>query len=296
MNYVEFTVKIPVDLEDEDCKEFKEVKLRAIKTDLKHVNEAQLAYNRGFDVAMRSKAPLRIEIERLLKERGIWTETNQAESEKLNKQLAEMTSKLLHGGMKLMDARKLALEIRKKRNEISRLNLEKNILDQSTAEAQAESARFNWFVANCVVYPDTGKPFFVDPDTGPNRKDNVEYYLHNAHHDFAVECAKQFGRLQYGLDSEFEKKFPENKFLLKFKFVREKDLRLINRDGHLIDEEGHLVNEDGMRVDKNDNPIDRVGTVLDKDTYQPKIESVPFLDDDGNPIEDSVLQVEPVAV
>src|SRR5436305_11065161 len=118
MNYVEFTVKVPVDLEDEDCKEFKEVKLHAIKTDLKHVNEAQLAYNRGFDVAMRSKAPLRIEIERLLKERGIWTENNQAESERLSKELAEMINKLMRGGMKLLDARELALKIRKKRLEI----------------------------------------------------------------------------------------------------------------------------------------------------------------------------------
>src|SRR4051794_31779688 len=101
-NKVEFTIKVPVELDNEDCKETKDVLVAAIRPDLKHVNEAQLAYNRGFDAAMRSKAPLRIEIERLLEERGIWTKVNKEKVEALNKQLSEMVNKLVRGGMKLL--------------------------------------------------------------------------------------------------------------------------------------------------------------------------------------------------
>jgi hypothetical protein len=287
---ISFTVKVPVDPDDRDNKETKEVKLDVRTPDLKQINEAQLAYNRGFDIAMRSKAPLRIEVEALLKDREIWTKVKQDELDKLNTELNTKVNKLLGGGMKLLEARKLAIEIRDQRDKIASLNTERRILDTSTAEAQAEAARFNWFVANCTVYTDTGAPFF-----SKDGKPDVDTYLEDATSDYAQECARQFGVLQYGLDPEFEKKLPENQFLFKFKFVREKDLRLINRDKHLVDRDFNLIDEEGYLVDKDNNRMDRTGTPLDKEG-KPKIETKPFLDDDsGVAIQDSELKVEELA-
>jgi hypothetical protein len=228
MKKITFTVKLPVDPDDADNKQTKEQTLEVITPNLTMVQEAQLEYNKAFDKAIRSKAPLRIEVERLLKDRGIWTEVKQAELDKLNDELVTLERKLKAGGMKLKEARDLALEIRAKRDEINNLSIDRRILDGSTAEAQAESARFNWFVANATVYPVTGKCFFEEKG-----RDNVTVYLEQSNKDYAQECARKFGVLQYGLDENFERKFPENVFLLKFKFVRESDLRLINRDGEL---------------------------------------------------------------
>lgn len=282
-----FTVNVPVDPDDQENKQTKEVKLDVRTPDLKQINEAQLAYNRGFDAAIRSKAPLRIEVEALLKDREIWTKVKQNELDKLNTELNAKVNKLAGGGIKLLEARKLAIEIRDQRDKIASLNTERRILDTSTAEAQAEASRFNWFVANCTVYSDTGAPFFAK-----DGKPDVDTYLEDAGSDYAQECARQFGVLQYGLDPDFEKKLPENQFLLKFKFVREKDLRLIDRNNHLVDRDFHLIDEDGYLVDKDGNRMDRTGTALDKEG-KPKIEAKPFLDDEsGIPLEDSELKVE----
>jgi hypothetical protein len=235
---VSFKVKMPVD-KDADPVEYKEMTLDVKTPIMQQINEAQKAYNRGLDFAITSKAPLRIEIEKILEQRGIWNDDSKAKFKELTEQLDTKVNLLKRGGMKLWDARKLAIEIRKLRNEIAALNRNRNALDASTAEAQAEQARFNFFVADCTYNPETGQKVFRD----------VEHYMEEAFEDYAQECAKQFGIIQYGLDADFEKKFPENQFLLKFKFVNDK-LQLINRDGHTINEDGELVNAEGLRVDE----------------------------------------------
>jgi hypothetical protein len=284
MKKISFTVKLPVDRDDPDNKETKEQTLEVIPTTLSMAQEAQLEYNRAFDRAMRSRAPLRIEVEKLLKDRGIWTETKQDELNKLNDELIKMERQLKAGGMKLTEARDLALKIRAKRDEITNLSIDRRILDGSTAEAQAETARFNWFVANATVYPVTGKCFFEEKG-----KENVQVYLEQSNTEYAQECARKFGVLQYGLDEHFERKLPENVFLLKFKFVREKDLRLINRDGELIDSEGHLLDEDGFRIDPvTRKRLDRDGAIELRKNLPP-VQATEFLDDEGNPIPDSAL-------
>ena len=272
---VTFTVKVPKDLDFPD-KELREVSLDVHTPDLEQVNKAQEAFNHGFDVAIRSKAPLRIEVEKLLSERGIWSNDKTDEVKKLNTELATKVNKLTAGGFKLTEAKKVALDIRVLRSKLATLNQERRILDGNTVEAQAETARFNWFVANCVVYTDTGKPFFA----------NTEDYLNQANHEYAQEAARQFGVLQYGLDPDFEKKLPENKFLVKFKFVRD-DLRLVNREGKLCDLEGNLIDEEGYKVDKDGNRLDYTGTPLNKEG-EAMVDSKPYFDDQGNEITDEV--------
>lgn len=278
---VTFTVKVPVDPDDEKNEERKEVVLDAHGPNLSEMNQAQMAYNRGLDVALRSKAPLRIEVEKLLKDRNIWTEVNEKEFKDAQTELSKKVDKLKAGGMKLSEARTLALEIKKERLKLANLNAPRRQLDLSTAEAQAEVARFNWFVANCVVYNETGKYFF-EGDTDEKR---VEDYLEKGNTEYAQECAKRFSMLQYGVDSEAEKKLEENKFLLKYKFVRASDLKLIDRQGNLIDEDGNFVDEDGYVLDKpGGSRVNYSGTPINKETGEIQIETAPFTDDAGNPV------------
>ena len=51
----------------------------------------------------------------------------------------------------------------------------------------------------------------------------------------------------YGLDPDYDSKLVENEFLVDYGFA-DKELRLINEDGHLIDSEGRLIDEDGRFV------------------------------------------------
>ncbi len=78
-------------------------------------------------------------------------------------------------------------------------------------------------------------------------------------------AADQFALLYYGLEPDYEKKLPENEFLLKYKYCRD-DLRLVNPAGELIDLKGrridekyYLLNADGKRVDEH-------GKLLPQDT------------------------------
>ena len=90
----------------------------------------------------------------------------------------------------------------------------------------------------------------------------------------------------YGLDPDYEKNLPENKFLVTYKFANEK-LELVNKDGHLIDSEGNLIDEEGYYVKYVDEKKVRVtkdGRELDENNNV-KVEFSPFLDDDGKPVE-----------
>jgi hypothetical protein len=86
----------------------------------------------------------------------------------------------------------------------------------------------------------------------------------------------------YGLDNDFEKTLPENKFLHKYKFVDEK-LRLVDKQGRLIDAEGRLIDDKGRYIDEAGNYVDKFGNKVDKDGEY-LFESKPFLDEEGNPI------------
>jgi hypothetical protein len=86
----------------------------------------------------------------------------------------------------------------------------------------------------------------------------------------------------YGLDNNYEKSLPENKFLKKYKFVDD-NLRLVNKDGHFVNEDGKLIDENGRFVDENGNFVDRDGNRVDADGEY-VVDSKPFLDDEGNPV------------
>jgi hypothetical protein len=84
------------------------------------------------------------------------------------------------------------------------------------------------------------------------------------------------------LDSDFEKKLPENKFLLDYKFIND-DLRYVNNGGKLVDEDGRLVDENGRYVNEEGKFVDRDGNLVDeKGDYI--VDFSPFTDDEGKPV------------
>ena len=148
----------------------------------------------------------------------------------------------------------------------------KTNLDSHTAEGQADNARFNYLVSACVVYKDSKKKYFKD----------YEDYLNRSSELVAIYGAQKLASMMYGLDSDFEKKLPENKFLIKYKLVNDNlefvdsQGRLVDAEGRLIDANGRFINEAGEFVDKDGNLVDQEGEYL--------IEFSPFLDENGNPI------------
>lgn len=234
--------------------------------------EAQKIYNTAFTDAIKSNSVVRAKMEDVLEEQGLWNKEKQKKYEDLQQKLVDGEKKLAKGGFALSDARKLALEMRNIRLDIRDLISVRTSLDTHSAEGQADNARFNYLVSACVVYKDNDKPYFKDLEDYTNRSDDP----------VALAGAQSLANMIYGLDDNFEKNLPENKFLRKYKFVNE-ELRFIDKKGRTVDSEGRLVDENGRFIDEEGNFVDREGNKVDADGEY-VVDSQPFLDDDGKPV------------
>ena len=254
-----------------------EVKVAVLKPKSNHLREAQLAYNRAFRDALESGALLRQKLEDHMREQGIWDDTKQKQYDDVNKTILEGEKKLAKGGISLSEAKTLALDMRVARANLRELIAERTVMDGNTAEGQADNARFNALVSECVVSSD---------NNNVKKFETLEDYDTVASQPWAVEAASQLANMLYDLDPNYDNNLPENKFLKDYSFVNE-DLRLVNDDGHLVDSQGRLINEEGRFIAYDDKGeeyfIDIEGnTLTEEGDYV--VEFQPFLDDSGKPI------------
>ncbi len=244
----------------------KEVELAVIRPNSVINREAQIEYNRTFAILLKNGGMLKETLDTYMRQQDLWNDEKENKYQELITFLVDGQNKLdKQGGIKASEARKIALEMRRKRFELLGLLSVRSQVAMNTVEGQAEDYRFNYLVSKCLVYNDSGKPVF----------DSLDCYLDHSDEDYASQGASKLASLIHNYDDDIDNSFIENVFLKKYGFVDDK-LRLINKAGHLIDEDGRLLNEDNRYVDKDGNFVDKDGN--------PLIEFKPFLDDDGNPI------------
>lgn len=244
----------------------------------KESREAQKAYNTTFASSIKEGCLLRESLDKYMKEQGLWGEEEDEQYKEILKNLNDNELKLQRGGIKLSEARTIAIEMREKRLELQTLLAKRNALDINTAEGQAENTRFNTLVSLCLVYNDTGKPVYK----------NLDDYIENANTEVAFTGAQLLANITTDFNKNFEHTLPENKFLKKWKFADE-ELRLVNKNGHLVSKDGKLINENGHYVDENNNLVDVNGKKIDEDGNY-LVEKSPFLDDDGKEIAEPVVE------
>lgn len=238
----------------------------------KDQREAQKVYNQAFSDAVKSGCIVRGRLDDLLKEQGLWDDQKEMKMNSIQQQLLDNEQTLAKGGISLQRARGVALEMRKLRDELRELISSRTNLDNNTAEGQADNARFNYLVSSCLVYSDSKRPYFA----------NYEEYLNKASDPVALKAAQVLASRLYGLDDNYEKNLPENKFLTSYKFVDE-NLRFINKDGKFIDVDGRLVDENGRYINEKGEYVDKDGKLVDDDGDY-VVDFSPFLDDDGKPV------------
>jgi len=234
--------------------------------------EAQKVYNQAFTDAVTSGSVVRAKMDDLLKEQGLWNDKKEDEFKSLQKELLDNEKKLAKGGIKLVEAKQLAIKMQELRDTMRQLISNRTSLDNHSAEGQADNSRFNYLASACILRKADNSRYFA----------NLEEYLNKGDDLVAIAGAQTLASMLYGLDSNYEKNLPENKFLTKYKFVDDK-LRFVNSEGKLVDREGRLINEDGRFIDKDGNLIDKFGNRVDANGDF-VVESEPFLDDSGNPI------------
>ena len=238
----------------------------------KDQREAQKVYNQAFSDAVKSGCIVRGRLNDLLKEQGLWDDQKELRLNTIQHELLDHEQALAKGGISLQRAKGVALEMRKLRDDLRELIGSRTNLDNNTAEGQADNARFNYLVSCCLVYSDNKKPYFA----------GYEDYLNRSTDVVAIKAAQLLAARLYGLDDNYEKNLPENKFLKEYKFIDDK-LRFINSEGKLTDSEGRLIDENGRYINEKGEYVDKNGQRVD-DEGDYLVEFKPFLDDNGNPI------------
>jgi hypothetical protein len=234
---------------------------------------AQIIASKVFKDAVLNGALVRKALEDVLVNQGIWNSEKQSKVDKVDEEIRDKLTKLKSGGIKLSEARDLAIDIRIARMNRSLLLSERNAHDEFTAESQSESAKFDFLCSVCIKN-EKGENIFKD----------VDEYKEMADEPYVSVAAAKLAGLTYGLDDDWENNLPENKFLSKFKFV-DNDLRLVNKDGKHVTKDGKLIDNDFRYINEDGEFVDIDGNKIDKDGL-PVVEFSPFLDDEGNPIVD----------
>jgi len=224
------------------------------------ISNADMHRARVWNKCIREGIITKKELKSLMEERGIWDKSKSDKESDIGDEISKMEKTLYRGSdgkkPKVSDGKKLAVGMRELRAELRELISERLALEENTAEALSDNARFDYFVANCTFYKDSDKRVY----------NNVEDYNTKSSDQIAFAAASMLGNILYNLDSDFEKKLPENKWLRMFE---------------LADEEGNLVNHDGQRVDATGNVINDLGHYLDEDGNRIDIDGNP-LDENGN--------------
>lgn len=197
------------------------------------------------------------ELGTLMEKRGIWDKSKSEKEENISSTITQLEKTLYRGKNgkkpKVSEGKELALEMRKLRIDLRNLISERLSLEENTAESLSDNARFDYFVAHCTFYKDSGKRVY----------NSVEDYNSKSSDSIAFAAASMLGNILYNLDSDFEKNLPENRWLGMFNLADEKG-NLVNVDGEQVDSEGRIINEFGHFLDEDGNRVDADGVPLDE--------------------------------
>lgn len=221
MNVIKFSVKNG----DEEVKYF----VRKPRHD--ESMKAQFASARMAKEAIKNGAMSREELESWLRKQGEWNDELQKEAEELENFVRDGIEQLIERGGRTKegepfskeDAKKLAVEMKIKRFQLALMRAKHREMDEFTVEGIAENTKFETLVTLCSFY---------EPEEGEQPKrvfESVEDYLANAEEEYAVKCATKMSTLMHGFNEDYQKDWPENKFLLEHGFVNE-NLELIDEE------------------------------------------------------------------
>lgn len=250
----------------------KEVEVFIKDLSLQEREEAESIRLRKWNQSIQNKAVFAERLNSVLEEQGIWNQEKEDKISELRLEVAECLDAIDKGGIKLSEAKKLAIKVKDLRNKINILVANRIRYVNETVEGQAQNAEFDYLTSQAAVYnEDRNKKYFANYEDYLNRKNHIDAYM----------IASKVAEVLYGGGEE---SWPENIFLKRYKFVDEK-LRFINKDGHLIDQDGKLIDELGNYVsyDKKGKKIyvDEKGNPVAE-----SLERKPFLNEDGSPIDE----------
>lgn len=256
-------------------------KLKLVLKPLGHkiLQEAQMVYNVKLtslikqSVSEDAKLLSRQQLEQHIADLGIWTEDDAKQFLKLQLELRSLELVLKTGGIKISEAKNIALKMKMKRAILLVLYNRHTQFDGITMESIADNEKFKFLITKCIMFAENDVPFFI----------NIQDYEERQDEQASVDAATTLASQLYGYDQHAENSLVENQWLKQFEFADNQG-RLINKNDKLIDIEGRLINEDGRFVDEQGNLVDNKGRPVDE-SGNFIVDTKPFLDDEtGKPI------------
>lgn len=243
----------------------KEVHLTVAKPTYDDIAEADNCYAIKVGSLLKSatgrKLLLRDQLEDYLKESGVWTEEDDRRVGEIEDEIDARFVQLRRGGIKRSEGRRLAVEISQLRRESTEIRSKRRTFDEATVEHIAEQEKMDYLVYACTVDPETRERYWNSFDDMKHDKDGQVY---------AMALTRLYS-VVYGIDEQFEKNLPENKWLLKHGLVDE-NLRFVDP-------------KSGQFVDIDGNPVEDIEETIKRrfDNLQGEIvEEQPFIDDETN--------------
>jgi len=213
---------------------------------------------KSWNQCLQDEILIKKELESIMSKRGIWDQSKSEREQEITKEIVALEKKLYKGDgkkrPKVSEGQQIAIQMRRLRIELRDLIAEKIALEENTAEALAENAKFDYLVSECTFYKESRERVYKD----------LEDYSSRSSDEIAFAAASALGEILFNLDSSFEKNLPENKWLKKFDLVDD-DLSLIDTKGDLVDTDGKKINEKGFFLNEEGKRIDRDGELLDED-------------------------------
>lgn len=237
----------------------------------KDQSEAKIHQNRALQTALDQGMQLNAEVDMMLESRGLLNPTAESDKiEQLQKQIADMTVTLKKGvrnGQRMTkeEGRELAIAIRNKRRELSRVGDSVTGYYDGTADSYARNEWIQYLIYATTIDVETGRRHWSAYDTFKSD--------FGSDNPVSKEATTNFLRKLYNVDSDSENAYYENKWLRRMSFMDDKfrlvdsKNRLVDDKGRLIDEDGYFVNESGNRVDKFGNLLDDKGQLLVEDGW-----------------------------
>lgn len=244
--------EIEVKLEDGTVK-----KVLVKKPSNKLLSDAQLLGAKVWTNCTRDGIMTKKELEVFMRNRNIWDSEKDHQQQALVDSISNLERELAlgtDGKLTKKRGKEIAISMRRLRLMLRNLISERLSLEQNTAEALSENAKFDFLVANCVYLEDGNTKVY----------NSLEDYSMKADDEVAYASANALAQMMYSIDKEFEEKLPENKFLKKFNFVNS-DLSLVDAENNLVDIDGKRIDNEGYYLNEDGNRVDLEGHVLDSD-------------------------------
>lgn len=246
-----------------DVKFGDEVRKVVVKHPTSKVNlEANKVYSKAFSQLIKEKGPdgkaayiLRAQLNSYLADIGIYSNQDIEDIQTFSDRIKELETILQTGGKKKSEGRAAAIELRKYRYAIFTLLMKQSEYDKNTVEHYADNARMDYLITKCICFED-GSPIF---------KTMEDYETDTEVQRSLREPIQYLAGIVSDYDPNFEKKLPENQFLIKYNFCDE-NYRLINKDGQFVDENNNLIDDSGNLIVETTEAKPVVGEFLDDES------------------------------